>query len=361
MSRSRVWILAAIAVIVVIWIIGRPNNSDTPLSPWSTQPLGTAAMAELFEGYGSTQRLDAFDDDVFDAAVIVLLLDRLSDDESDAVDDWVEQGGRLVVADPSSRWAAPLAGTRLDPLVATGCAMAQLNGLEIDASSFGISDPQNFDDACFTVDSAAFLARRSVGAGEVISLGSTSLLVNENLGNADNAAMIGRIVFDGRSDSVAILRTNRSETADPSRLSELVPISVRWFSLNLVVAALLAAWAAGRRFGAIVREPPVIELPGSLAVRASADLHRRVGGRETAAVKLRQGSLDRLRRALRMPPGSAADAVIERAQHQLALPPEVVSALAGVPDLDSDADLEQYVNTLDAVELYLPSAAGRLQ
>jgi hypothetical protein len=85
-----------------------------------------------------------------------------------------------------------------------------------------------------------------VGEGRVQLLADVSPLQNRGLARADNAAL-GIDLAGGAQRPVAFLETVHGYGV--SRGFGGLPSEVKWALLGLALTALMAVWAAGRRFG----------------------------------------------------------------------------------------------------------------
>jgi hypothetical protein len=135
----------------------------------------------------------------------------------------------------------------------------------------------------------------------VTALGGALPFTNERLDEEDNAVLAGRLLLEG-SGSITVVYTPISSPADTITLGDLIGSNVRWFGWQLAVVAVVGLLWAVRRFGSVVREPAVVELPGSLAVRATAELHRRASSAPHSAEVIHRSLLARVRTDHRLPP-----------------------------------------------------------
>lgn len=317
MSRSNVlwWVGVVLVVAGVGLYLGRGRSSGPPLDPTSTDPLGTRALVELLESFDAevTRRPPVPPGaggpaDPVDTAV--LLQDELDDATRERLLGWVRAGGVLVLADPSSPVGrGRLAATVEGPLDAGTCTIDALGGLRrVDADALLLFTVRPGEESCFGTGTEAWLVARSEGAGSIVTLGGAAPLVNENLDEGDNAAVVTSLLAPRPGTRVAVIHDPVAGPAGAdggsgtATLADLVPDRVWWAFGQLGVAfALYLLWRA-RRFGRPVSEPQVVALPGSLLVRARGDLYRRSRSHERVAAELRRDAERRIRRHLGLTP-----------------------------------------------------------
>ncbi len=119
-SRSggslRGWALAGVAAVLTVLLviaIGGDGRGGAALSPTSDERLGTSAMVALAGELGAEVEVsDRLPDLGADDApqIVVLFLDLLDDGQRDALEDWIDAGGTLVVTDPVSTFTPPMTG-----------------------------------------------------------------------------------------------------------------------------------------------------------------------------------------------------------------------------------------------------------
>ena len=122
----------------------------------------------------------------------------------------------------------------------------------------------------------------------------------------------------------------------------------------LLAAALLLAFARGRRLGGPVAEPLPVAVPAAETVRGRGRLYQRAKARTPAITTLRAAARERLTHLLDLPPDTTdavlADAVAARAGVPAA---DVLTVLtgpvAGDDVADPDAELVRYATALDTL------------
>ena len=312
--RSVLFWGGLVALLVFVGLVsGGRTQSGEPLDPDSTDPLGTRALMLFLEEFDADVVRGLPDDSVSTA---LLLDDRLTEEQRVELEAWVEGGGTLVVTDPSSEFS-PQGFQVIDEsgtLASGTCAIESLRQLTLEADAFILypdQDEQGLAAAdlggCFGGDGESYLQASQLGQGRLVALGGALALTNENLDEADNAVLAARLLLDDSGSSggnrVAVAVIYDNVLASGSRtLGDLIPSAAKWASAQLLVAfGLYVLWRAPR-FGRPVAEPQPVELPGSLLVRATGELHRRSRGHAEASQALRNHVGRRVRKQLRASP-----------------------------------------------------------
>ena len=339
------WIGLAVLLVAIGWFGGRQRADGPPLDPSSTGPLGTRALTELVEEYGASVRRGT---PSADTEVTLLLVDRLGDLQRDELERWVRDGGRLVVADPSSTFSPGLSDLVSDRSLDQGrCEIPELDNVQLVEAENFVRYTIGSRAPCFGNDQVAFVVSEPLGDGQVISLGGAIALTNQELDRADNAVLaVNLLAFDGGELAIVF---DPAEFGGERSLGDLIPTSVRWLGWQLVVAfAIYLVWRA-RRFGGVVAEPQLVEMPGSLLVRASGELGRRSKGHPEAAARLRRDLERRLRSEYRLPLETDRVGVVSVVSQRASVDPDLLTrALLGPPPSDG-GDLSQVVADIDSV------------
>lgn len=347
MNRSAVlwWLGVAVLVVGLGLVLGRGRDDGPPLDPGSTGPLGTRAVVELVERFGAEVVRGLPDED---ADVTLVLTDRLDEAARDRLRGWVGAGGVLVVADPGSPLAPPVAGIAEDRIERGVCGVTGLGGLAaVEAGALARFPVEPGGASCFGDAEQAWLVARPLGAGVVVALGGAAPLTNEQLAQADNAVVVTALLAPRAGTRVAVVYDPVAVAEGERDLLDLVPERVWWALGQLGVAfACFVAWRA-RRFGRPVEEPQPVELPGSLLVRARGELYRRGRSHGAVAARLQGEARRRVRDELGLPPD--APLPVARAASVLGAPPAEVERLLVAPPPASGrtSDLVAYAGDLD--------------
>jgi hypothetical protein len=356
--RNGAVALLALGLLVVLALqLGTPE-AQTPLDPQSTSPDGLRGVVDLLRSVDvdvdvSTRLPD-------DPAVRVFVpAERFVADRHDEVVAWVEAGGTLVVAGPSTlHGLAPASASLGDAFGSSarppGCGARGLTTLDAVLAPnwpmlVGPADAR----VCFGPPGSAstdadgddervgWLVDTDAGAGRIVAIGSAAPLTNRWLGEEDNAGLAAALLAPAPGDAVVILPPPApGELGQGSTpLVALVPDGV-WRGLWLAgVAALAAAVWRGRRLGRPVAErlPPV--LPSAELARSIGGLLQRAGSRDQAAATLRQDLRTTAGRSLGVPDALPPDHLAATVSARTGLPIDVAhTALVDAPVQD-DAGL----------------------
>jgi hypothetical protein len=302
-------VAVAAALLVAALAGGRPGREGPPLDPRSDGPLGTSALVSLLRALDAEVDLSVGLPDPGDD-VALLLSDRLDDDQAAAVVSWVEQGGRLVVTDPGSRFTPATVGPGLEDLVEGEvvrgeCTIDALDGVEaVEGGTASRYEAAPGDDVCLGDEDAAFVVARQLGAGDVVAVGGAAVLTNDLLDDRDNAVLAAGLLASQAGTTVRFVDPPVPAGGGRESLSELVPPGVRRALIQLGIAFVLFALWRAIRLGRPVREDQPVQIAGSELVAAVGRLLSRTRRPDAAAALLR----GRLRRTLRTRLGVPADA-----------------------------------------------------
>ena len=318
--RRATWVLGLVAVVVLGAYLGAARRTTgPPLDPRSTTADGTRGLVELVRTLGgSIEVVEGAPGDATGQAV--LLEDRLPRAQADELTAWVEAGGQLVVADPTSLFTPAVAGAAVDTLRGS-CALGGLTDVEVlDVGVSRFYDVPSGVDACFLDDgSGAFVVVEARGAGTVVSIGGPDLFTNRLLDEADNAVLAAALLVGDRP--TAFVRPGLPGGGERG-LVDLVDTPVRAALAQLLIAFfVLVAWRS-RRLGRPIEEPQLVAIEGSELTRAVGRLLAANRRPDRAAALLR----DRARRDLSAPLGLALDATVD----------EVVAALSARTTMGAD-------------------------
>ncbi len=328
-----------IVMALVVLLLVRARPASEPYDPRSGQPDGARGLVLTLQDAGADvdSTSDVPSPDQAGSARILVLDDRLDDEQRNAVLDFAEAGGVVVVADPSSTLhggpdvdggAVPISGAtsaaerrdaeaerNVAPGECTIGALAELRGVFVPSGVLfpvGPAEPQCFTDAP-GADGHAFVIAREFGAGLIVGLGDNDAFVNLSLRRADNSGLIVSLLVPTRGTDVAFV-TGRGASPTVSdvgsgddTLRDLVP-TWAWMSLVLgAIAFVVFAVSRSAREGRIVSEPVAAPIAGSELVSATGNLMQRAGHASRAGWLL----LSRLHRDLCQAHGVDVNAPLE--------------------------------------------------
>jgi hypothetical protein len=336
--RALPWVAVVLGVALVVAVAGRGAEEGNPLDPASPGPLGTKGLVEVLRGLGGRVTVSAGQPGT-GTDTALLLSDDLTPQRRQGLLDWVRRGGTLVVADPSSgvTRVEPVGSTRvglLDAEIERRCAVPALRDAERVAAPGGVvfeipegqgapGNRPHATQACFPRNDGAWLLVQPLGGGTVVRLGGASALVNQELGEADNAILLASLLVPVEGTAVQVLQPPLPG-GGTAGLGDLIAPRVRLALWQLVLAfVLLALWRA-RRLGRPVAEPQPVQLPGAELVVAVGNLLQRAKGRGQAAGLLTDDLRRSLAERLGLPPSTPADQVADTVAERTGIPRERV-------------------------------------
>jgi hypothetical protein len=353
--RALPWVALALGLLLVAVVVGRPAEEGNPLDPDSPGPLGTKGIVEVLRELGATVTVSA--DPPGGASTALLLSDDLTPPRRERLLAWVRQGGTLVVADPSSGVTAarPVGTTRVGLLEAPlerRCEVAALRDVGRVSAPGGLvfEVPRGGGvRGCFPRGDGAWLLVQPLGGGNVVRLGGASAVVNQELGEADNAVLLASLLAPSPgAGQVWVLRPPLPGGGNAS-LGDLVAPRVRLALWQLAVAfVVLALWRA-RRLGRPVAEPQPVQIPGSELVVAVGNLLQRARGRSQTAGLLSDDLRRSLAERLGLPPSTPADQVADAAAQRTGIGRERVLRALAPPTPRDEAELVALSQAVDAV------------
>ena len=365
--RSVVIVLLAVLAVAAFWLlVGSARPAPVPYSPSSTAPNGAKALALLLGQLGDTVNTSG----ALPApgkGVALVLYDQLNDATRAEVTGWVQLGGTLVVADPTS----PLEGTVVaeglpdrsltadGPLAPTCQAPWVRDVSEVDPEGDPLLEVPSGDYSCFPLfghGNASFAVAEDEGAGVVVALGGADLWSNHYLADTDNALLAADLLAPAKGYTVGWLLTTRVGSGNATIWS-LVPSPVKALLAALVVAVLAACLWRARRLGRPVLEVPIVPLPGSELVVATGHLLEKNGRFEESAALVRAEVCGQLGSRLGQAPGTEPATVAQVAAHYGGLPAdEVMAALCGPPPRN-EAELLELAQSLQLIREEVLSGA----
>ena len=271
-------LLAAAVAIAVI----RSDSRHGDLDPRSVDPYGSRAVAELLADHGVSTRVVTTLDEARTAAapdttLLVAVPDRLTHRQQTRLRSAIDgSGGRTILVAPGSWSVERLApgvtadpATSFDSTLLPDCALPSARHTG-SAGTGGIryNNTHLHDEECCPRQRLATLLRipEASGNGDTVVLGAPDILLNDRLDKQGNASLALQLLgsrphlvwyLPSLSDSAA------TDTGEEKGFFDLLPSGWLWGTLQLFIAAVLAAFWRARRLGPLVPE----RLP--VAIRAS--------------------------------------------------------------------------------------------
>lgn len=299
--RGAAAAIGVIGIALALLLLVRARPGAEPFDPRSSADTGTTALVELLERSGGAVDITRSAPEPGEASRLLVLVDRLDDQQRAALFDFVEAGGVVIAADPTSTLhggpdldggsEAITAGdldeerqnvdteSNLRPGDCNIPALQELRGLYVPHGLLypvGPGEPQ-----CFGDEGQSFVIVRSIGAGLVVGLGDNEVFTNRHLRRSDNAGLATALLLPDADSDVAIMLgagTNRTVsdvgTGDDT-LIDLVPTSV-WMAMTLLgLGFVIFAISRSVRTGKVLDEPLVTPIAGSELVVATGNLMQR--------------------------------------------------------------------------------------
>lgn len=415
-TRSRGIALAAVVLLVAAVVIAavRSGAQHGRLDPRSADPQGSRAVAELLADRGVSTRVVTTTDEARSAAgpdttLLVAVPDLLTDRQQSRLHDATAgSGGRTVLVAPGSPSVSRLApGVTADPAasfdstLAPGCDLpaarraggADVGGVRYDTLVPGAENCYLDDglpsllhlpaatakdgspktagspktDGSSKADSSPRTANGTKGTpestpdppvrGDTIVLGAPDILYNDRVDEHGNASLALQLLgsrphlvwyLPSLSDDDAVGDTDDSGDS----FFDLIPSGWLWGTLQLTVAAVLAALWRARRLGPLVPEKLPVAIRASETAEGRARLYRKANARDRAAAALRSATRTRLAPLVGVPAARAhtPEALLPALAGRLHRPGQDPHTLLFGPPPDDDAGLIALADRLDALE-----------
>ncbi len=203
---------------------------------------------------------------------------------------------------------------------------------------------------CYPVDGHPSLVRYRAAGRTVTLLGSGTPLTNEALARRGNAALALNLLR-GSPRIVWLVPSPQAVTvAGQKSLFQEIPGPAYLVTVQLFVAAGLAALWRTRRLGPLVAEPLPVVVRASETVEGHGRLYRSRRSRGRAAEVLRDAARHRITDRLALPAGADAGAVCAAVAASTGREPGAVRAILYGPAPRDDAALVSLGQDIDALE-----------
>lgn len=320
-TARQVWTRArGIALALVVLLAGavaiavvRSDARHGELDPRSADPGGSRAIAELLADRGVDTRVVTTLDEAATAAgpdttLLVAAPDLLTPGQQTRLHRaFADSHGRTVLVASGSASIERLApgvtadpATSLDSTLSPDCALpaarragtADTGGVRYTTTHLGA-------DSCYPSERLATLLRLpdEKGNGDTIALGAPDILLNDRLDEQGNASLALQLL-GSRPHLVwylpSLSDTSATNTDDERGFLDLLPSGWLWGTLQLFVAAALAALWRARRLGPLVPEKLPVAIRASETAEGRARLYRKTDARDRAADALRSTTRTRL-------------------------------------------------------------------
>ncbi|WP_409471761.1 DUF4350 domain-containing protein [Streptomyces sp. HC307] len=366
-ALALVLLLAAAVAIALI----RSDTHRGSLDPRSADPQGSRAVAELLAERGVSTRVVTTLDAARAAAapdttLLVAVPDLLADRQQTLLRSTIaESGGRTVLVAAGSSSVEQLApgvtadpATSLESTLAPNCDFpaAQRAGTA-DTGGLRYTTTHLDADQCYPSERLATLIRvpDASGDGDTVVLGAPDILFNDRLDEQGNASLALQLL--GSRPHLVWYRPSLSDTSaadqdDDQTLFDLLPSGWLWGTLQLFIAAALAALWRARRLGPLVPEKLPVAIRASETVEGRARLYRKANAHNRAAAALRSTTRTRLAPLVGVPVAQAhaPEALLPALSAHLHSDGQSLHTLLFGPPPSDDAALIALADQLDALE-----------
>ncbi|MEV3898507.1 DUF4350 domain-containing protein [Streptomyces anulatus] len=396
-TPGQVWtrargILAVVLILVVAGItfaVVRSGTNHGQLDPRSADPKGSRAVAELLKARGISVTVATTLDEATaatgpDTTLLVVGPNLLTRSQQLRLDETASaSAGRTLLIAPGPAATTRLApGVRAEPhhavsALAPSCELpaARLAGT---ADMGGIRYTTQAPNAitCYPAAGHPSLVVLPTGAGgDTVLLGAPDLLHNERLDKQGNASLALQLLGsrphlvwylpsltdpsattddDSPGDENAEQPENEAsdDAADESSFLDLVPSGWLWGTLQLTLAAVLAAVWRARRLGPLVTERLPVAIRASESAEGRSLLYRKAKARDRAADALRAATRTRIAPLAGVPARDAhtPDVLLVAVSARITTPDHDVSTLLFGTAPPTDAALVLLADQLDALE-----------
>ena len=349
-GRIALTVVIVVGIAALMLVVLRARSGTDPLDPESGRPDGLRGMIELLRQQGVT--VDVVDQPpaAGDPARVLILDDRLDDDDRAALEGWIRDGGVAVVADVASPLVDDLPATEvhapfLPPaqtsatsqanLAPGDCTIGALDALRGVFVHDGVRfEPAAGDGGCFADDDGAFVVSRERGDGVLVAVGDNELWTNALLRYADNGPLATALLAPQPGGAVHLLVGTgpghglADVGSGDDTLADLVRPGVWMALVQFAMAFVVFAIARGIRPGRPVDEAVPAPVDGSELVAATGQLMHRARHAARAGWILRGETYRELCHALGVPATTQiAELDALAARRGLTRPGEVGAAL----------------------------------
>ncbi|MEU6090710.1 DUF4350 domain-containing protein [Streptomyces sp. NPDC047085] len=372
-TRARGIVLAVVLLLIAAVAIAvvRSQTRHGDLDPRSADPYGSRAVAELLADRGVSTRVvtslkaaraAAGPDTTLLVAVPDLLTHRQQSQLHSAT---ASSGGRTVLVAAGAWSVERLApgvtadpATSIDSALDPDCTLPEARRAgRADTGGVRYTTTDLDADSCYPSGRLATLIRvpAASGNGDTIVLGAPDILLNDRLDEQGNASLALQLL-GSRPHLVwylpSLADSPVTDSGDRKSILDLLPSGWLWGTLQLFIAAALAAFWRGRRFGPLVAERLPVAIRASETVEGRARLYRKANARDRAAAALRSTTRTRLAPLVGVPVAQAhaPEALLPALSAHLHGDGQNLHSLLFGPPPGDDAALIALTDQLDALE-----------
>ncbi|MFI2640490.1 DUF4350 domain-containing protein [Streptomyces sp. NPDC018610] len=370
-TRARGIVLALVLLLAAALAIAvlRSGDQHGRLDPRSADPYGSRAVAALLADHGVTTRVVTTLDQARTAAtpdttLLVAVPDLLTDHQQTRLRTaTTSSGARTVLIAPDTPSVGRLVpGVTADPAPSFDNALTPACHLPAarragTAETGGVrySVTARDGDSCYPSDGLPTLLRiPQPRGGDTVVLGAPDILYNDRLDEQGNASLALQLL--GSRPHLVWYLPSLTDASAPDTgergFFDLLPSGWLWGTLQLFVAAALAALWRARRFGPLVLERLPVAIHASETAEGRARLYRKVNARDRAADALRSTTRTRLAPLVGLPAAQAhtPEALLPALSAHLHGDAQPLQDLLFGPPPGDDAALVSLADRLDALE-----------
>lgn len=324
--RTRGLLLAVLVLVAAGVALAATHSGDRHgrLDPRSADRYGSRAVAELLKDRGVSVRVVTTLQDATSAAgpdttLLVAAPNLLTPVQQNKLRTaTADAAGRtvLIAAGPPSVGAlAPGVRAESSAPVTTRAPRCSLDAArragDVETGGFRYASDSLDALACYPADGLpSLLLLRQPAAGDTVLLGSPDILYNDRLDNQGNASLALQLLgchphlvwyLPSLADSPAASSGGNDDNGaggesagGESSFLDLIPSGWLWGTLQLAIAAVLAAVWRARRLGPVIAERLPVAIRASESTEGRARLHRKTNARDRAAASLRHTSRTRI-------------------------------------------------------------------
>ncbi|MFJ2892830.1 DUF4350 domain-containing protein [Streptomyces sp. NPDC087305] len=371
-TRARGIVLALVILLAAAVAIAaiRSDARHGDLDPRSADPYGSRAVAELLGDRGVSTRVvttlaQARAAAGPDTTLLVAVPDLLTDRQQSGLHSaFADSGSRTVLVAPGPASLPRLApevtadpGPALSSTLSPDCFLpAARRAGDAETGDYRYTTTADNADECYPSDGRSTLLRLPDASrgGDTVVIGSPDILFNKRLDKQGNASLALQLL-GSRPHLVWYLPslTDASATDSGSQsFFDLLPSGWLWGTLQLFIAAAVAALWRARRLGPLVPEKLPVAIRASETVEGRARLYRKANARDRAANALRSTTRTRLALLTGVPVSQAhaPEALLPALSAHLHGDGQTLHALLFGPPPSDDAALIALADQLDALE-----------
>ena len=325
------WILVTITALFIIagsFIARDASNKQQQIFPvrtsYSSGPSGVRAAYLLLRqlGYRTIRHRESFSK-IPPGAKVIFIIDPIptmvfSGRELASLDEWVSKGGTLICFNGYPRVFPALEDLDVKaikyeespyhPKSRTGY-FSNIRKLHT-GSAVRISEIANsLDYHSIMEDKRGIIAAVKIqGKGRKIAVADPSIISNSGIGRNDNAVFIANLTaFNARKGEIVVFDEYHQGYGEKRTIAKIIGKYGRIAALQLMVLFILAAYSAGRRFGAVRPAERPAGRVGYEYIEAMARIYKRAGAGMTAADILCRDFRKNIARRLGLPEDAGID------------------------------------------------------